>query len=360
VVEGTFEDMIDLDAVAGLDGDAVCAAAEAAHARLIAAEVEQFVLAAHWVDLHSGEALNDERRARGVRVLPGMERGKRAGADGTPWVAEFAAVELGAVLAMGPVAAECFTRDAVNVRHRHPVLWEALLAGRDRVWQARDVARRCAAAGLDREQAGWVDAVTTPYLASLPWGRFVALVEAKIVEADPAAAQERARAAAMARFVRTGESNEFGIRSVYARANAGDAVCFTAMVDRIAHVLAEHGDTDTVEVLRSKALGVLATPARALQLLLDAAPSDHDTGGVPASGEDGTPGDSGPFTGPGARAIAAALARVDPKRRCPRRRCTSTCPRSHCTTGVGWRGWRVWARSPSNRWSTFWATPTCE
>jgi hypothetical protein len=384
-----FEYMIEVEQLADLDAAGVLAEAEAAQSAMVAAEVRRFWLAAHWVDLHSGEALAGERRARGVRVLPGMERAKRSGADGTPLVAEFAAVELGAVLGMGPVAAGCLVRDAVNVRHRHPVLWAALLAGRGRVWQAREVARLCATAGLDSVQAGWVDAVTSPYLASLPWGRFVALVEAKVIEADPAAARERARAAALARFVRTGQSTEFGIKSIYARAEAGDAVCFTAMVDRIAHVLAEGGDSDPVEVLRSKALGVLATPARALQMLLEAAPSgaagnddggtnpdnvtgaaaadedawpdgagDHadddapadDAGGNDARGDgdaaegpgaDGTPpagdtedgpdgpdgpddsdgpggpGGSGPFTGPGARAIAAALARVDPKRLLP-------------------------------------------
>jgi hypothetical protein len=158
----------------------------------------------------------------------------------------------------------------VNTRHRHPVLWAALEAGAARVWQAREVARRCAAAGLDLDQARWVDAVTTPYLVSLPWGRFESLLEAKIVEADPAAAEERARAAALARFVRTGQSSEFGLKTLVARAAAGDVVFFVAMVDRIAAVLLLGGDTDPVDVRRSKAIGILATPARALVMLQQA------------------------------------------------------------------------------------------
>ncbi len=237
---------------------------------MVAAETARFFLAAHWVDLHSGEALAEERRRRGRRVLPGMERSRRAGADGTPLVAEFAAMELGAVLGMGHVAADCFVRDAVNTRHRHPVLWEALAQGRARVWQAREVARRCAAAGLDRDQARWVDEVTTPYLGSLPWGRFESLLEARIVEADPEAAEERARAAALDRFVRTGQSSEFGLKTLVARAAAGDVVFFVAMVDRIAQILLLQGDTDRVDVRRSKAIGILATPARALLMLQQA------------------------------------------------------------------------------------------
>jgi hypothetical protein len=379
-----FEHMIDVEQLADLDPAGVLAETERAQVEMVAAEVRRFWLAAHWVDVNSGDALTELRRARGVRVLPGMERAKRSGADGTPLVAEFAVAELGAVAGMSPQSVRCFVEDAVNVRHRHPVLWSALQTGRGRVWQAREIARLCATAGLDQAQAAWVDAVTTPYLVSLPWTRFRALVDAKIIEADPAAAQERARAAALARFVRTGQSNEFGIKSIYARATAGDAICFTAMVDRIAHVLAEHGDTEPVDVLRSKALGILATPARALQMLLNAAPdgtapngtapngtaaggddadkdaapddadgdapgdapendapgdahgagdadvdlepgNDEDLLGNAADGAHGpagpagpagpdNPGDSGPFTGPGARAIAAARARVDPKR----------------------------------------------
>ncbi len=157
--------------------------------------------------------------------------------------------------------------DALNVRHRHPQLWAALAEGRGRVWQARKVAQSCAAAGLDLDQARWVDAVTTPYVASLPWGRFESLVEAKIIEADPDAAEERAKAAAMARFVRTGQSSEYGIKTLIARANAGDVIFFQAMVDRIAQILLLQGDTDTADVRRSKAVGILASPLRALALL---------------------------------------------------------------------------------------------
>ncbi len=187
-----------------------------------------------------------------------MERAKQVGADGTPLVAEFAAMELGALLGMGHVAADHLVRDALNVRHRHPQLWAALAEGRGRVWQARKVAQSCAAAGLDLDQARWVDAATTPYVASLPWGRFESLVEAKIIEADPQAAEERAKAAAMARFVRTGQSTEYGIKTLIARANAGDVIFFQAMVDRIAQILLLKGDADTADVRRSKAVGILA------------------------------------------------------------------------------------------------------
>ena len=65
------------------------------------AESELFFLAAHWADLHSGDALLEQRRRSGRRVLPGMERAKWIGAHGTPTVAEFAAAEFGALQGWG-------------------------------------------------------------------------------------------------------------------------------------------------------------------------------------------------------------------------------------------------------------------
>jgi hypothetical protein len=296
--------MLELEWIGDLDGDAACVAVTDAHSRVLQAQAEEFYLAAHWADLHAGEALADERRRTGRRVLPGMERAKRLGADGTPLVAEFAAMELGALLGMGHVAADHLIRDALNVRHRHPQLWAALAEGRGRVWQARKVAQRCAAAGLDQDQARWVDAQTTPYVASLPWGRFESLVEAKIVEADPDAAEERAKAAAMARFVRTGQSSEYGIKTLIARANAGDVIFFQAMVDRIAQILLQQGDLDSADVRRSKAVGILGNPLRALALLEwgaqqatggsnanDDAGASDDTAGDDSSDDAGDAGD---------------------------------------------------------------------
>src|SRR3954469_9965392 len=121
-----------------------------------------------------------------------------------------------------------------------------------------------------------------PYLGQVPWGRMVSLVEAAVIEADPEGAEQRRFAAEMARFVGTGRSSEFGTKTIYARARAGDAIFFFAMCDRIAQILKLRGDlavagradlhpADAAEremdVLRSEAIGILATPARALALL---------------------------------------------------------------------------------------------
>jgi hypothetical protein len=46
-------------------------------------------------------------------------------------------------------------------------------------------ARACVRAGLDQDRAGWVDAQTTPYVTTLPPGRFLALVEARSSRPTP-------------------------------------------------------------------------------------------------------------------------------------------------------------------------------
>ena len=186
----------------------------------------------------------------------------------------------------GFIAASTLIRDAVDLQHRHPLLWAALADGKARVWKARQVAHLVHAAGLSREQALFVDAATTAYVDSLTWSAFTRLVEARIIEADPDAAEARRTAAAMERFVATGATNEHGLKTLVARAHAGEVIYFVAMCDRIAQILLLEGDADPVDVRRSKSIAILANPAAALALLERHAsngphPDDPDRGPVP-------------------------------------------------------------------------------
>src|SRR5512133_3619081 len=146
--------------------------------------------------------------------------------------------------------------DALDLRHRLRQIWAAALAGQVPAHQARHIA--AATRHLTAAQAGRVDAQLAPSLAAVSWGRLQTLLEAKIIEADPAA-QER--------FVRLGRSSEHGLKMIIARATAGDAIWFKATIDRIADILTRPGDDDPIDVRRSKAIGILAQPAQALQLL---------------------------------------------------------------------------------------------
>ena len=72
--------------------------------------------------------------------------------------------------------------------------------------------------------------------------------------------------------------SEDGLKTIVAKAAAGDAVWFLAAVDRIAEILAARGDTDPVGVRRARAVGILARPAEALQLLIE---HQHDLSDTP-------------------------------------------------------------------------------
>jgi hypothetical protein len=261
-------------AVPDLDGSACADALAGSQAALVDAEVAQVRLVAHWCDLHGGET---------GPAPAGQERTVPVAGDGTPRVREFAAAELGLLLGTTTSSARGFMRDVLDLRHRHPRLWEAVLRAEVRFFTARHVVRATAAAGLTLQQAREVDARVAPFVGEVTWGRLQGLVEAAVIAADPEAAEARRLSAEMARFVRTGRSSEFGTKTIYARARAGDAIFFFAMCDRIAQILRLQGSDDDLDVLRSEAIGVLAHPARALALLSWA--EDPDRPAAPA----GTP-----------------------------------------------------------------------
>jgi Domain of unknown function (DUF222) len=254
-------DLVELDAVGTL------AAAEANERVLITAEVRRLQIAAHWADLHAGEAVVESR-------LPGTEHPVRLGGEGTPTVGDFAAAELGCVLRISDGAACRLIGDALDLRHRLPLVWVAAHAGQVPAYQARAIAK--ATRHLTLEQTAAVDARIAPSHGAVPWGRLQILLDAAIVEADPAGAEQQAADAARERFVRLGRKSEHGLKLIIARAAAGDAIWFKATVDRLAEILAKQGDTDTIDVRRSKAIGILAQPALALQLLCQHQDDDWD------------------------------------------------------------------------------------
>jgi hypothetical protein len=266
------DDLVELDAAATL------AAAEVNEHALITAETRRLQIAAHWADLHPGDSVAESR-------LPGAEHPVRLGGDGTPTVGDFAPAELGCVLRISDGSAGRLIGDALDLRHRLPKIWVAGLAGQVPAYQARHIARTTR--HLTAAQAGRVDEQLAPSLGAVSWGRLQTLLEASIIAADPAGAQRLAAAAASERFVRLGRSSEHGLKLIIARATAGDAIWFKATIDRIADILTRQGDQDPVDVRRSKAIGILAQPAHALQLLCQHQDDQWDGPAEPANDAEG-------------------------------------------------------------------------
>jgi hypothetical protein len=222
-------------------------------------EVGVIETAAHWADLHG---VLDRAESPS---LSGMEQLVPFGGEGTPQVAEFAPAELGAELAMSPYAATMLIADALDLRHRLPLLWARVRAGEVKPW----VGRRTAAAsrGLSLEAVAHVDQRVSPWAASLNWGRLERIVDAAVIEADPERAQSKADSARSDHGVWVNPDAEHGSMSAFIRGDAADVLQFDAGLDSVADNLALLGDESSKDQRRAHAVGILGDPQQALDLL---------------------------------------------------------------------------------------------
>ncbi len=169
----------DLDA---LDETGTLSYVEQARADAEQAEVRLLQAAAHWGDLHGELA-----RATSP-LLPGGEQLVRFGGAGTPPLAEFAPAELGVVLASSSSAAQRLVGDALDLRHRLPLLWARIVAGEVKPWIGRRAPE--ATRHLSVETVAVVDRRIAKYAHALSWGRIEAILQACWLETDSDAAAD--------------------------------------------------------------------------------------------------------------------------------------------------------------------------
>ena len=214
-------------------------------------------LACAWADAHYLDSGSGEYQ-------PLIQRACAWGGEGTPEVSEYCAAELGALQGTGMAAARALIADALDLRYRLPRLWDRVLTGGVRAWQARKIAEQTRS--LSWEACVDVDHALSDFVGMMPWPRFAKILSATILEADPALAAERAERARTTQDVFSFDSQD-GLKTIVAKAEAGDAIWFLATVNRIAEILAARGDTDPIGARRARAVGILAQPAEALRLL---------------------------------------------------------------------------------------------
>ena len=239
------------------------------HAELVSAECRMLQLACAWADAHYLDSDRDEYQ-------PLIQRACAWGGEGTPEVSEYCAAELGGLQGTGMMAARALIADALDLRHRLPRLWGRVLTGGVRAWQARKIAEQTR--GLSWEACADVDHALSDFVGMMPWPRFVKILTAAVAEADPEQAAERVKRARATQDVFSLDSED-GLKTVVAKAAAGDAIWFLATVNRIAEILATRGDADPVGTRRARAVGILARPAEALRLLIE---HQHDSTDQPS------------------------------------------------------------------------------
>ena len=268
-----FDSGLDLGVVST---SALAGLIEQNHAELMASECRTLVLAAAWADRHYLDP-------SGREYHPLVERACAFGGEGTPEVSEYCAAELGALQGTGMLAARLLIADALDLRYRLPRLWGRVRTGGVRAWQARKVAE--ATRALSWQAVSDLDHALSDCVGMMPWPRFRRILDAAILDADPKLAEQRAERARRALDVWAFDSDD-GLKTIVAKAVAGDAVWFLATINRIADILAAHGDTGPVGARRARAVGILARPAEALQLLLD---HQHDPADPADSADEASP-----------------------------------------------------------------------
>ena len=159
------------------------------------------------------------------------------------------------------------TADVLDLLFRLPETWAVCVTGGAELGIARRVAKL--SRHLPADRVGVVDRAVARVIGHEAGGRVLAVAEAKIIEADPGLHEERVEAERRQRYVSSSRTDEFGLRTVIARVEAGDAVWVDAIVARVAEVIAPRHPDATADELRSIAFGWLARPAELLALLLE-------------------------------------------------------------------------------------------
>ena len=258
-------DLLDLDA-AGL----LAATTEAERASRIA-EVHKLDLLSAWAALHSADPTEapDGHIARRVgNVL------RQVGGDGTPGVQDFCLGEIALARGAGVTATANLLADVLDLEHRLPLTWAVTRRGDCEVWVARRIARLSRHLALDR--VGVVDSAISRMIATESIGRVLQVAEAKVIEADTALHEERCEAERRRRYVGLGRTDEFGLRTLIARLEAGDAAAVDAIVHRVGEIIAPRHPEAGPDELRALAFGWLARPAELFALLLEHTDPDDD------------------------------------------------------------------------------------
>ncbi|MGH3362658.1 MAG: hypothetical protein ACRDOM_09405, partial [Nocardioides sp.] len=92
-----------------------------------------------------------------------------------------------------------------------------------------------------------------------------------MIEADPALHDERVEDEKRRRYVSSSRTDEFGLRTLIARIEAGDASWVEATIERVTEIIASQHAEASKDELRAIAFGYLARPAELLELLLEGA-----------------------------------------------------------------------------------------
>ncbi|GAB3254924.1 hypothetical protein GCM10027425_14700 [Alteromonas gracilis] len=194
------------------------------------------------------------------------ERLLQVASEGAPEVAEFAIIELAAHLGWSIDATSTLVAQAVELQHRLPRVWALAVAGRVQPRLAQRIADRTITIG--REIVWQADR----WLAADPRGLGIKQVEATLEtlqlheDPDRIVGLEESLLADRHVTLMPDKRTPSAVR-VEMLLEPDDARAFDHAVSDVAASLKALGDEDDLQVRRAKAVGVLASPQAALDLL---------------------------------------------------------------------------------------------
>lgn len=261
-------------------------------------EAKLLALAVHWVDLHPVTDPNPSASTAASSFPFGtVEPDSSLGGDGTPDIAQYAVEELAAALGLGYHAGLRLVTEAVELAHRLPKLWGLVQSGQLQAWKARQVAT--ATQSLSWAAVGFVDrhAATTGTHNKIP--PLNPLIHEARLRCDPDQAAGVEQAALDARGVWFDHRESTATTDLTARLDTLDALDLNDSIIDLAATLGRLGDTRPLDIRRAGALGLLAHPQRALDLVHGTGhtlgrATTHPTGDTDTGvGADGTAATSG-------------------------------------------------------------------
>jgi hypothetical protein len=215
-----------------------------------AAEAALLATACEWADFH-----------------PVLEPGEEAFDDPfLPGVSYDATAAFALNLGLSDAAGTALIHEALELRHRLRRTWARVQAGEVAPWRARRIA------GMTLGQAPEVVAAVDHQISgiahkvgSITVDRLIQETKMRLQPVETEQARQRALNARHVKLVDTLQPN--GIAQMDIRADLKDLVEFDRTLGDIAAALADLGNTETLDVRRSLALGVLADPQQAADLL---------------------------------------------------------------------------------------------
>jgi hypothetical protein len=249
-----------------LDAAAVLAAARAARAAENQAATEVLVQVVEWARLHQVDDPEDAATWWVGSKTLGQDTGIPLAGDGAPLVSEFAVAELATALGLSAGSGRNLVAQALELAHRLPQTWAQVRSGSLAPWRARRIAEETLV--LSAEAAGWVDAQVARFAHKTGPAQTQRLVQDAIARFMPDYAAERREAAAETRYF-TIEHNQVsfaGTSRVHGELDLADALDLEDAIAAGAQQLAALGHTESLDVRRSLAAGVLARGDQLLDL----------------------------------------------------------------------------------------------